>query len=569
MFRKTERADEPRTTDRANVNAKRLSITLILAVVLPFLILWAVWSRQFRQISDADAMDYAQVARNVGAGKGFTTSIIRPLATTNIQNMNRMPDTVHAPLFAIAEGVAMAGGSASDLKAFLVSCAFFLLTIPVLFVVTKAMFNERVAQLTIFAYITSAFMTNMILTCGPATMNGFVFTLLCLAVLRYAQAASPEAGVPDTRAVMIRGGVCGLLFALCYLTDYMLLFAFLPVAACVYVVGKREGKVGLTAFLLVFAIVGGGWMLRNTHLTGNPFFGLKAMEIGMGTKTHPGMSLYRTTVPQSVLGLLRETISEQPRKILQGIQVAYTALPVLGQPYLVAFFIVGLFYSFRRSGVNALRGMLIGSMICVAVFGGLFLFQLNTLTAFAPIMLAFAAAFFVRLLTDSKAPDIVSKAVSTLAVVLLVLPLLIALIVSPQTRAASHLIETDVARRVLPSVPILTDRAFETTWYGSRTTIWLPETDKDVENLDKIGHVKAIYLSPNLSPAARTAEDYGSWRELYRTIYGQAVGGQLATWDSGPFKDFLLYRDMSQDDSMAYLRSGALLLLRPDAARQQ
>lgn len=569
MFRKTQRADEPRTNDLANVNAKRLSITLILALVLPFLILWAVRTRQFRQIPDADAMDYAQIARNIGTGHGFTTSIIRPLATTNVQSMTAMPDTVHAPLFAYVEAVAMAGGSASDFRAFLVACAFFFLTIPVLYVLTKSMFNERVAQLAVFAYVTSAFMTNMVLSCGPATMSGFVFTLLCLVLLRYAQAAAPETGVPDTKTVMIRGGICGLLFAFCYLTDYMLLFAFLPVAICVYVMGKREGKLGLAAFLLVFAIIGGGWMVRNTHYTGNPFFGLKAMEIGMGTKAHPGMSLYRTTVPQSVLGLLRETISEQPKKLLQGIQVAYSALPVLGQPYLVAFFIVGLFYSFRRTGVNALRGMLLGSMILVAVLGGLFIFQLSTLAAFAPIMLAFAAAFFVRLLTDSKAPAIVSRAVSALAVVMLVIPLFISLVVTPQTRVASHLIETDVARRVMPNVPILTDRAFEMTWYGSRTTVWLPDSDKDVENLDKIGHVKAIYLSPNMSPASRSAEDYGSWRELYRTIYQQAVSGQLATWESGPFHDFLLYRDMSQDDSVAYMRSGALLLLRPDASRPQ
>jgi hypothetical protein len=400
-------------------------------------------------------------------------------------------------------------------------------------------------------------------------MGGVVFTLLCLGLLRYAQAASPESGIPDTKGIMIRGGVCGFLFALCYLTDYMLLFAFLPVAVCVYLAGKREGKFGLTAFLVAFLVFGGGWMVRNTTLTGNPLFGLRAMEIGMGTKTHPGMSLYRTTVPQSVLGLLRETISEQPKKVLQGVQVAYSALPVLGQPYLVAFFIVGLFYSFRRTGVNALRGMLIGSIILVPVLGSLFLFQLNSLTAFAPIMLAFAAAFFVRLLTDARAPDIISKAVSTLAVVLLILPLSVALAVTAPARAGSHEIEIDVARRVKPNVPILTDRAFEMTWYGSRTSIWLPETDKDVENLDKIGHMKAIYLSPNLSPAARTAEDYGNWKDMYSTIYRQAAGGQLATWESGPYKDFLLFRDMTQDDSIGYLRSGALLILRPGATHEQ
>jgi hypothetical protein len=568
LFRLKKRDGQPRTDDFANSNAKRLSITLILAVILPSLILWAVAVRQFRQITDIDAMDYAQVARNVGAGRGFTTNVIRPLATTHSKEVMRMPDMVHPPLFAYAEALVMAVGSAGDPKAFIISALFFLLTIPVLYVLTGAMFNVKVAQLAVLAYVTSLFMTNMVLSCGPATMTGFMFTSLCLMLFRYAQAAAPETGVPKTRAVFTSGALCGLFLALCYLTDYMLLFAFIPVAVCVYVAGKREGMIGLLGFLAAFAVFGGGWMVRNTMLTGNPFFGMRAMEIGMATKAHPGMSLYRTTVPQTVLGLLQETKGDLPKKILQGVQVAYGAMPVLGQPYLVAFFIVGLFYAFRRNGVNALRGMVIASLICVAVFGNLFLFQLGTLTAFAPIMLAFAAAFFVRLLSDAKAPEVVSKAVSTLAVVVLMIPLAAALVAPNPTRVMVHDVEGDVGRRILANIPVLTDRAFEMTWYGARTTVWLPDTEKDVENLDKIGHLKAIYLSANLA-GARGGENYDIWRGMYSSIAAQAMRGQFARIDSGSLKGFALYRDMQEDRAGWYMQNGALLLTRVDTSRPQ
>lgn len=564
-----KRGDETRTDDRANINAKRISLTLILAGVLPVLILWAVYSRQFRQLTDMDSIDYAQVARNIQAGRGFVTSVIRPLATTHSKDVLHMPDMIHPPLFAYAEALVLATGSASDSRAFVVSSLFFLLTIPVLYMLAKGMFNPKVAQLSVFAYMTSLFMTNMILTGGPATMVGFLFTLTCLMLFRYAQEASPEHGVPQTRGVIVRAGMCGLMFALCYLTDYMLLFAFLPMVVYMYVAGKREGAVGLIAFLVAFIVVAGPWMIRNTMLTGNPLFGMRAMEIGMGTTAHPGMSLYRTTVPQTVLGLLQETKGELGKKIVQGIQVAYGALPVLGQPYLVAFFVVGLFYSFRRTGVNALRGLLIASLLCVAIFGSLFMFQLGTLTAFAPIMLAFAAAFFVRLLTDAKAPEIVVKGVSALVVVVLVIPLGAALASQNPARPIPREVESDVGRRVVPNTPILTDRAFEMAWYGSKTTIWLPDTEKDVENLDKIGHLKAIYLSANLSPSARGTENFDIWRGMYSSIASQALRGQYARFDSGSLKGFALYRDMTEDRARWYMQNGALLMLRPEVSRPE
>lgn len=583
MFGKAKRDEESRTDDRANANAKRIVVTLILALGLPLLILWAVYARQFRQISDMDSMDMAQVARNVQSGNGFVTSVVRPLATTckdgivtgdKGARLVRMPDMVHPPLFIVAEAIVFAFGpssksGASDNKALAVTALFFLLTIPVLYALAKGMFNARVGQLTVFAYVTSLFMTNMILSTGSATMAAFMFTLLCLAILRYAQEAQPEAGVPNSRQVLIKAALCGAAFAGCYLTDYMLLFAFLPVAICVYVAGKREGKVGLAAFLVAFLIVAGPWMIRNTSLTGNPFFGLRALEIGMGTTAHPGYSLYRSTVPQSVLGLIQETKGDLGRKLLQGIQVSYGTLPVLGQPYLVAFFIVGLFYSFRRSGVNALRGMLIASLICVAIFGNLFMFQLGSMAAFAPIMLAFAAAFFVRLLTDSKAPDLVVKGVNALVAVLLMIPLAAALVVPNQQRAAEHKAEGVIAAVVVADTPILSDRAYELTWYGNRTSIWLPNTEKDVENLDKIYNLKAIYLSAGLSPAFRTSEDYSEWRDTYATIFSQAVQGKFARYELGVFKGFGLYAGIQDEQTVAMLlqENRALLLLRDGGAR--
>jgi hypothetical protein len=356
--------------------------------------------------------------------------------------------------------------------------------------------------------------------------------------------------------------------ALCYLTDYMLIFAFVPVAAFVYLVGGRLRREGLGAFLVVFAVFALPWMLlHNMALTGHAIFGMRSLEIGMGTTAHPGLSLYRTTAPQTLLGVMQDVKGELFRKLVQGVANAYQSIPAMGQPYLMPFFLVGLFYSFRRAGVNALRGMVIASFLCVAIFGGLYLFPTSTLTAFIPVVLAFSAAYFIRLLTDISAPALVGKAVMVAAIVILALPMLTMTVLSRPPQVTSRDIESDLARRIQANTPILTDRAFEVAWYGSRTTIWLPVSEKDVENLDKKAKLKVLFLSSNLHPSQRTIENYDEWRGLYGKAYNAAVQGQFARMNTVPFKGFALYRSMNRDDVIKYLQAGALLFTREGATR--
>jgi hypothetical protein len=557
----------PRTDERANSRARQI-VTLFLAIGLPLLVVFMIYSTQFKQINDTDVMDMAQIARNISGGKGFVTSMVRPLETTLSRNVQHMPDMIHAPLYPYAMAIVF-GAGASDKKVFITSALFFLLTLPVLYALAKGMFNRRVAQFTLFAYITSMYMMNMLVAAGTGTMIGFLFTSLCLVLFRYAQhAADATPETLDKRRTLLMSGGAGFLMALCYLTDYMLLFAFLPVAAFVYLAGGRARKLGLGGFLLGFAIPALPWMLfHNMALTGHAFFGLRALEIGMGTTAHPGLSLYRTTAPQTLLGVLQDVRGELFRKMVQGIANAYQSLPALGQPYLMPFFLVGLFYSFRRAGVNALRGMVIVSFLFVTVFGGLFLFQATTIAAFVPVVLAFATAYFVRLLTDANPPALVAKAVMVAAVVILAMPILTMMVLSRPPQITARDIETDLSRRVQANTPILTDRAFEVAWYGSRTAIWLPLTEKDVDNLDKVVNLKAIFLSSNLHPSSRTAENYDPWRGLYGTTYNAAVQGQFARISTGTFRGFSLYREMGGDDVIKYVQSGSLLFTRAGGTR--
>lgn len=570
MFGTKEREPDarPHAAERTDSKAKQL-VTLVVAIGVPLLVVLLMLFTQFKQLNDPDVMEMAVVARNISAGHGFSTSAVRPLAVTLSKNVMHMPDMIHGPLYPYAMALVF-GANAGDRKVFATSALFFLLTIPVLYALAKGMFNTRVARFTILAYVTSMFMMNMLVAAGTGTMLGFFFTAMCLVLFRYAQHvadATPEAP-PNKRRTLILAGGAGVLMALAYLTDYMIIFAIVPVAAYVYLAGGSERKRGLLSFLIGFAVPALPWMLlHNLALTGHAVLGLRALEIAAGTTEHSGLSIYRTTEPTTLLSVLQDTKGELFRKLAQGVANAYQSFPSLGQPYLMPFFLVGLFYSFRRAGVNALRGMVVASFLFVLVFASLFVFSTATVAAFVPIILAFSAAYFIRLVTDMKSPTIVIKGVMVAAVTLLILPLLTMLVLSRAPAPADRSVETDLSRRIRKDTPILTDKAFEVAWYGNRTTIWLPVTEKDVENLNKVRTLKAIFLSADLHPSQRTAENFDMWRVLYGQAYNSAVQGKFARLSTGPLRGFWLFRDMGRDDVIKYLEKGNLLFTRPDATR--
>ncbi|NMC81251.1 MAG: glycosyltransferase family 39 protein [Armatimonadetes bacterium] len=553
--------------DNFNVRAKRIAITIILAFVLPALVLGVVYKKQFQRITDPTAMDMAQLARNLGGGKGFTTYFIRPLQITKSKDIARMPDMVNPPLYPSFLAVVMAK-SPSDKKVAAASMFFFWLTILPLFALTRRLFNVRVAQLTILAYVFSVMMIRMAVTGLPVTMAAFLFTTMCLAMYHLAQETAVDEDTPISTSKVARfSAFSGALYALCYLTDYNLLLALLPVLLFIWYVAGRVRKLAMTWFLIALVVVAGPWWFRNLRVTGNPFFGLKASEIAMGTTKHPGLSLYRDTNGSSMLGYIQDDKSGILKKLVVALDVAYQVVPVWGQQWLAAFFVVGLFYSFKRPGANAIRGMTFASLLLVTILSGVFTVQIGSLAVFAPVLIAFAAAYFVRMLTDANANRVVTNAVSALAVGIIILPFIIfagtARSIPPRVG-----LEAEVAQVVGNNAIIVTDAALEMAWYGGKRAIWLPLTEKDFIALDEIRPVQAIYLTRQVAPGVRSEHDYSTWSNVYWTFYTRGSRARFEAIEAGSLEGFQLYRDMPMEQKIAFLRSYAVLLMRPDAVKR-
>jgi len=573
VFGLKQRRAGPRTEEQANAKARKIGVFL-LTFALPALIIFLAYRMQFRGLNDSNTMEMGQIARNIMNGKGFVSSSVRPLAIAisndKTPNLIRMPDVIQAPLYPLVLTLPLATGG-TDKHVFITSVLFFFLTIPVLLALSRAMFNQRVAYFTLFAYAASILVIGAVVQAGPGTLLMFLFTSLCLALYRYVEAASPaKETAPDPKQVRRLAILTGILTALCYLADYMLLFMLVPVAVTVYLTGGEARKKGFAAFLVAFLVPAGAWWIRNLMVGVNPFFGLRILEIGMATTDFPGMSLYRHMTPQTTLGVLQQVKGEVLRKVVIGVMSTYQNLMNMGAPYLMAFFIAGLFYSFRRVGVNAVRGFLLAAFFCVMLFGSVFFMPATVLGAFLPVFLAFSAAFFIRLVTDARVPASLERLIIGAGVVVVGIPMVYTLAMVKPGVPPSRQSESVTGRVVAGNTPLTTDRPFDLAWYSGRTCVWLPRTEDDVKKLEAIRKQGAIYLSSSMPRYSGT--EFDIWQALYANAASRPVntnGPEFMRITEGPLAGFALYRDLPPEQTQVLARNGNLLFMRPEGVRKE
>src|SRR5687768_7910475 len=109
-------SSEARTAGMAEPSEARFrfwALTLTM-VIGPIALLFLYYRLMFPGLINPDAMDYAQLGRNISAGRGFTTYVLRPLALTQGDDALHQPDVTHGPLFPFALAVAFGAFGARD-----------------------------------------------------------------------------------------------------------------------------------------------------------------------------------------------------------------------------------------------------------------------------------------------------------------------------------------------------------------------------------------------------------------------------------------------------------------------
>lgn len=504
----------------------RIGLTVLAVVLFTVTYNW----RAYRNMASQEAMDSAQLARNLAQGKGYTTFFVRPFSmyllkeryqtthgiaeagpavdATRIRGMH--PDISNPPVYPVVLAGLMKVfkfeyGIPSKPKPFwshdrkfwryqpdfiisMFNQALFFGAIVLVFLLARRLFDTPVAWLSAALLLGTELFWRFSVS-GLSTMLLLVIFLglvWCLVLLE-AEMREPKRG---RAGALVLAGLAGLTVAVGCLTRYSFGWLILPVALFAVLFANRDRLlIGVTA-LIVFAAVLSPWAIRNYSLSGS-FFGTATFAAAESSMVFPEHTLERSLNPdlnRVPLRVLWYKLAANARQIVQN------DLPKLGGSWVSAFFLVGLLVSFRNPAVQRLRYFLLAALLVLTVVQCMGRTQLsedvpevnseNLLVLLAPLVLVLGVSLFFLLLEQAAFPFPelrflaigVFAAIACLPLLLTFLPPRSLPVVYPPyyppliQRAAGYIKEDELTMSDIP---------WAMAWYGQSQSVWLTLDPQD------------------------------------------------------------------------------------------
>lgn len=498
-------------------------------LVIPALLLVLYYRALFPGLTNDSALDFAQLGRNLSAGRGFTTYFLRPLALTHGGNSLRQPDVTHGPLYPVLLALAFGGMGAKDSVVAGVSGLFYLLTVPLVYWLGAKVFHRNVGLIAALVFAANPLMLEYGTSGLPITLFTFLTTCLLLVVHHIATwVGEPVEGTATAPIPRLQFGLAGFLTGALYLTDPIFVWIVPVILTAVVVLsgaGSRRTQAVLY-FLIPLGLLVSPWMVRNGLLTGNPVFGLRGMEVWMGTKDfYPGEIAYRYTPSDLIpgVGLFNAVV----RKLLLGVGEVVQSFPQVSASWMLAFLLPSLLFRFKDPATNVLRRVM---MYCFAgvLVGMLPLgIEMPLFACLIPTMLVFAIAYLFHLTEEARLPRPSLILLASLLSIAVFLPVLRDMTLTDKPSALPEMTGARALAQITgPGDAVLTDQPWIVAWYSDRPAIWVPAVDKKIKGIRaQFPELRYLFLTEQtrgLSP---------QWQYLYATfqrwnqVYSEARAG--------------------------------------------
>jgi hypothetical protein len=237
-------------------------IPLILAFLVWFFLYYYLIAFSVPGAVGGDTADYAQIARQLFLGKGFTSNVTFavPLDFYKSININKppWPDVWRNPFLTSSIAVMYKFFGVSDFAVIFTSGFYYILTTAIIFLTAKQLSNSKVAFLTAIFWIFfpgAIFFSFRGYKQPPAAFLVSTITLFLFLAHKRKLAA------------LLLGAFLGLYF----LMVDSLAFSFL-IPILIYWFWKERMKCALV--FLGFISITSPWLFRNYRLTGDPFFSI-------------------------------------------------------------------------------------------------------------------------------------------------------------------------------------------------------------------------------------------------------------------------------------------------------
>lgn len=510
--------------------------------------------RAFHNMSNLEAMDAAQVARNISEGKGFTTDFIRPFSIFLVKRANTAkgvaedtarlktahPDLANPPLYPLMLAGLMkmsgmqhevitnktfwsAGGAFMRYKPDFIIAVFnqvmFLTTVYLLFLLARRLFDSAVAWVsTVIILCTELFWKFSVSGLSTSLLLLLFVILAWLLVLLEQEGREPK---HSPRWTLLLAALIGAVLGLSALTRYSSAWLVVPAALFISFFGGKQRVAATLVTLAVFAGALAPWLFRNYAICGSPF-GLAGYALMENSQIFPGNKLHRSLDP-NYSGFVGWFSMFMWHKLFLGLRpILQGELPRLGANWVAGFFLVGLMISYRGDGARRLRYFLLVSLGLLVLVQAMIRTSLtdaspdvnseNLLVLLLPLIIVYGVSLFFLLL-DQLALEVIELRYVVIGVFsfLTCLPMLFVylpprpfpIVFPPYDPGA---IQT-IARWMKPDELVMSDIPWAVAWYGDRQCVWTtlrvvrdpedPGTSEDFFAInDYLKPIKALYLTP-------------------------------------------------------------------------
>jgi len=486
--------------------------------------------RAFRNMSTQEAMDTAQLGRNIAQGKGYTTLFVRPLSIYVLNKWHRRrheapkpgkpadlaqlkqmhPDIANPPVYPLLLAGLMkvlpfrypvdtthrfwtTVGAGSGTRQFyrykpdfligLFNEALFLGVVGLAWLLARHLFDPSVAWLSAILLLGTEVFWRFSVSGLSTNLVMLIFLALAwsLALLER-EAREPRWGqVGLFRLTVLAGALVGL----GGLTRYAFCWLIFPVLVFLILFGGQRRVLLAAIALVAFASVMGPWILRNYQVSGTPF-GTAGYSVLESSLFFPENRLQRSLEPDF------STFSLMPfwyKLIANSRNLVQNDLPRLGGSWLTAFFLVGLLVAYRKPTVARLRYFLLACVLVLAVAQALGRTQLseaspeinseNLLVLLAPLVLVYGVSLFFLLLDQISLPfaELRYLVIAIFSLVGCLPMILVFLPPKPASPVAYPPYYPPVIQQVagwLKETELaMSDIPWAVAWYGQRQCVWL------------------------------------------------------------------------------------------------
>jgi hypothetical protein len=504
----------------------------------------------YRNLATQEAMDSAQLARNIADGKGYTTLFIRPFslylmqshnqakhaaapATTNLDfaqiKFNPHPDLANPPVYPVVLAGLMTVRSfrypvelmkpfwsdnshfwryQPDFQIAVFNEVLLLVVVGLTFFLARKLFDVNVAWLAALLTIGCELLWQFSVSGLSTLLLMVIFLGLTWCVLRIEEMVREPQPRPNWLLGLALAS--GVLTGVGALTRYAFGWTIIPVALFLFFFSGQRRVLHTLAALGAFVVVLIPWVIRNYAVSGTPF-GTAGFAIVEGTGLFPRFQLERSVHPDLTHALW---LKLYVTKLLGNAHdILVNDLPRLGGSWASILFLAGLLLGFRGMAVRRMRYFLLmclGTFIVVQALGQTQLSNEspevnseNLLVLLVPLVFCYGVSFFFTFLEQMKLPVLQLRyAVIAVFAALSCLPMIFTLL-SPKASPVVYppYYPPDIqntAGWMKENELMMSDVPWAVAWYGRHQCVWLTLNAQDdfFAINDYLKPVQALYLTP-------------------------------------------------------------------------